>query len=239
MICIIIPLFWATHFVLTASCAMRKSLSMIFLSGRGLTMWKDVSILMLISICYIPSLKSVNNISSPALQKKVLLSIYRYSCHLKKMLVNMVCCMLSSLSLTYETTVFYFCSILSSYKGPLLTYCFPWVLFWSVLFYQWVTSSSSISLMHTLMWHTFLPHSERQTYIFNQLLLIYSLKKNFSTTVKSHFPGAATPYPMGPCRALLSSCLSSCLSSFSLSPEVVTTFCPCSSFILQNYFSKV
>lgn len=97
MICIIIPLFWATHFVLTASCVMRKSLSMIFLSGRGLTMWKDVSILMLLSICYIPSLKSVNNISSPALQKKVLLSIYRYSCHLKKMLVNMVCCMLSFL----------------------------------------------------------------------------------------------------------------------------------------------
>lgn len=127
MICIITPLFWATQFVLTASCAMRKTLSMIFISGRALTMWKDVSILILLSICYIPSLKSVNNIYSPALQEKVLLTIYRYSCQLKKMLVNMVCCLLSSLSLTYETTLFYFCSHYHSFlvQGASCPLLFP------------------------------------------------------------------------------------------------------------------
>lgn len=136
MICIIIPLFWATQFVLTASCAMRKSLSMIFLSGRGLIMWKDVNIMMLLSICYIPSLKVL--IISSQRYKRSFFFLYRdIPANLNKMLVNMVCCMLS-LSLTYERTLFYFAPFFLI-QGASFTYCFPWVLFWYVLFYQWVT----------------------------------------------------------------------------------------------------
>lgn len=175
---------------------MRKSLSITFISGRGLTMWKDMSILMVLSICYIPSPKSINNISSPVLQGKVLLSVHRYSCQLKKLLVNMICCILSSLSLIYETEFCNFCSF----------YYFFWIerAYSHLLFHLdplldrfYSVPMSYFTLICHFNYHpdvTHLPTSFWKPGLYLQPALAHLRPlENFSTALKLHFPVAAIP----------------------------------------------